>query len=234
MRRPKRRIGDRLADIFIAGEVAEIGHGRVAAVEHAELHQLERPDIVDQLAPAVFEAGAVRRKSILDHPLGERLGHDRPGIVEASRFANELAVIVGGGGDDPVDHGRRETRLRCRCSRPASVAQRGEAGDDAAVVSPFDGRLSQHITVNGAMPAVAAQLERLDDQAGGADRRARDGRDRGRCRDGLRVELAGRRIVAIALLGHGQRDDADARIRHRRNEFGRAALWHRARRGTSR
>ncbi len=99
-------VGDGLVDVLIARQVAEIAHGGVRAVEHAELHQLEGLDVLDHLGADGFEGRAAGGEVVLDHPLGEGLGHDRPSIFQAADFLDDFSIRIGRGGHDAVDHGR--------------------------------------------------------------------------------------------------------------------------------
>ena len=86
------------------------------------------------------------------------------------------------------------------------------------VVWPLDGRLSQLITVKGAMPAALRRSSAATMMPGALTRRVGIGEvvdDIGMAR----VELAGRRIVAIALFGHRQRDDADGGRGHQSQQL---------------
>ena len=164
--------------------------------------------------PAALEVGPLAVDEIvLDHPLPERLVHHRRGVV-ARRSARR--------------RGRCRPRWsRARSGRPWSretgprrdpvgqvrVDQAGELQHDAAHHRPLSGRLSQDSTVKGrsarrraALPARAPE-SRAPSAAAGIGQVVEDV-------GWSRFSRAGRRIVAIALLGDRQRDDPDRRVRH--------------------
>ena len=171
-------------------------------------------DVGHHLGARRLELRAAAGKAVLDDELREGLGHHRPGVVEAGELWRP-------------PRGRRRWS-RARCGRPSSRGRPPtprcgcRARDRAALRSAprssassrrCDGRLSQLITANGIEVALEAPRQRLDDDAGRAPRLHRVVEvvdDIGV----LLVELAGRGIVAIALLGHRQRDDADVLVRH--------------------
>ena len=103
----------------------------MAAVEHAQLHQFERPHVGDELRAGGFEWRPAGRKTVLDHPLGEGLGHDRPGIDRAGHLLHHRPVGIGRRRNDPVDHGRGKGDFAGDVVGEPTVAQRGKAGDDA-------------------------------------------------------------------------------------------------------
>ncbi len=113
----------------------------------------------------------------------------------------------------------RSTMVEGKATSPAtqapSSASRSSAKRDSTrrATTPFAGRLSQVSTVKGGTPAACRRASASMTSPGavvgsvGVGEVAHDGRV-------LLVERAGRRIVAIALLGHRQRDDAHPRIGH--------------------
>ncbi len=222
----RHHVGDELAEggvrhgaryRFMPGEIAEIGKGRVRPVEHAQFHQLEGLDIFDQLRAGLFEGWAALGEIVLDHPLDEGFGHQRPGIFGAEPAGDELAVIVGGGGHDAVDHGGGEGDFFSHVAAEFCVTQLGKAGDDAGGGLAVGREIVAAHHGEGRNAGGAAAGQRLHDEAGGGNRVLRvleivD--DVGV----LLVELSGCGIVAIALFGDGQRDDADFGARHQVDE----------------
>ena len=82
---------------------------------------------------------------------------------------------------------------------------------------PLAGRLSQESTVNRPAAREAADPEPGDEEADRGLRAGRIGVGRGRVRVGG-GELPRRRVVAVALLGHGEADDLRARVRERAHD----------------
>ena len=113
------RIGRRLPDEIVAGEKAEIGERRVAAVQEAQLHRLERRDVGDELRAGVLPARARAGEAVLDHPLRVRLGDDRRGVGDAEQPRGLGDVGVGRRRHDAIDHRARERR-RCAPIHSAS------------------------------------------------------------------------------------------------------------------
>jgi hypothetical protein len=124
-----------------------------------------------------------------------------------------LAVGVGGGGDDAIDHGRGEGDIVLDPGGEGRRAQRRELAHDAADGLAIRGEVVAAHHGEGRDASSVAKLERPHQQARRADRGFRVGkvvRDIGVAG----IEAARRGVVAITLLGDGQRDDADGRIGH--------------------
>ena len=121
----------------------------------------------------------------------------------------------------------RSTMVEGQATSPAdegaefAVAQARRSGSTTRFTTrPLDGRLSQVSTREGRRAGRAAALQRLDDQA----RRGARGLAVGEVVHdvGMRlVQRAGRRVVAIALLGDRQRHDPHARVGHGREQRAR-------------
>ena len=79
---PEERVAADLVGVAVATEVAEVAHRLVAGVEQPQLHQLVGPDVVDDLHADPFELRTTEREVVLEGPLGERLAHDRPAVVD--------------------------------------------------------------------------------------------------------------------------------------------------------
>ena len=98
-------------------------------------------------------------------------------------------------------------------SARAGSTRRPSSSTTPRAIAPLSGRLSQVSTVKGAAPA-ARRRSRA--------RTRKPGAERGACRvrevvDDVgmgAVQAAGGRVVAVALLGDGQGDDADVRVGH--------------------
>ncbi|MNY64004.1 hypothetical protein D3C86_2010450 [compost metagenome] len=80
----KMRILHAVADMRIAGQIAQISQKRVAAVEHPELHFLVWQYVADQLSTGLFPCRASLRKVIFDHPLAEGFAGDSDRIGDAT------------------------------------------------------------------------------------------------------------------------------------------------------
>ena len=166
---------------------------------------------VTNSAPAIDQSGRPCREAILDHPLAERLGDDRRGVLDAEARRDRGAVLVGRRGRDAVDHRGGKRDLVADVAGKRAIAQRGEARrrcrDGAAVVRKVVA--AQH--GEGVHLRLAPPPQRLDQEARRGARPRRIGQV---VHDvGMRlVERGGRRIVAVALLGDGQRDDLHRRI----------------------
>ena len=160
------------------------------------------------------QSGAALRKVILDHPLPERLVHDEAGVAVAQgrgKGGSTSAGVVAGVIRSTIVAGKR-TVSAIHCARSGSRA-RAKASTMPRTSAPFDGRLSQLSTVKGGVPSARRRARPATTKPGG----------RGRCVGVGKVvgdvgmiegELARRRVVAIALLGHGQRHDPHRRVGH--------------------
>ena len=186
----------------------------MGAVEHPELHQLEGGHVVDELDSdrAEIGAGAID-EAVLDHPLAERLVHHRRAVEAAGEGGEAVDVLGLGGRHDAVDHGGGKGAFGLDPVGEGGIDQAGELQRDAAhdaavlrqVVAAEDGE--------GAVALGAATLERADEEA----RRRAGCVGVGEVVGDVRVsavEASGRGLVAVALLGDGERDDADGGIGH--------------------
>jgi hypothetical protein len=94
--------------------VAETGQGTQVAddlmsgVEHPQLHQLVRRDVLDQLNPHLLPSRSASWEVVLQHPLGEWLADHRPDIVHAELLGQSGPVSIGGARGDAVHHRVRE------------------------------------------------------------------------------------------------------------------------------
>ena len=176
------------------------------AVEHAELHQLEGGDVLDELDADGAEAACLVDEAVLDDPLAERLVHDRREVEDAGERGEARDVLGLGRGDDAVDHGGGEGALGRDPVGEAGVVAAGEVeGDGPRTMRPFSGRLSQQSTVKGGRAAARRRASAATRKPGaerGASGWARSWDDVGV----VGVEPAGGGLVAIALLGDGEAD----------------------------
>ena len=122
-------------------------------------------------------------------------------------------VLGLGGGDDAVDHGAREGALGGDPVGEGGIDQAAELEHDAAGHGAVVGEVVAGEHGEGSGAGGAAAVEGADEEARG---RARRGRVREVVDDvGMgAVEAAGGRVVAVALLGDGQADDADGWVGH--------------------
>ena len=223
----EQRVLRRIVHEPVAAQVAEVRDRLVARVEQPELHQLIGLDVVDDLHADVLVRRPPGAELVLQHPLGERLAHHRPAIVDPEARAHLLDVLVGGRGRDAVDHAVGERDALRDPVAELRVAQACEGGERRA-----------------REPAVALQVvarhdrERLDlalappPQRLGHEPEHRLRRPvRLEVRHHRRVvldELAGRVVEVVAALGHGQRHDPRLRrgelLEHRLGVVGRVQV----------
>ena len=197
----------------------------MGAVQHPQLHVLEGGHVVDHLRPGGGEVGPVAVHEIVLHrPLAEGFVHDGGGVVPARQAFDHRDVGVGRGGGYPVDHGGgkaplRRDPLRQRGVDPAGKVQHYPAHQRAVVRKVVAGQHRER-----RQPRIAPPLQGTHDVAGGRARQVV--RQIMRNVRVIDVQVARRRIVAIALLGHGQRDDLHPRIGHGREHRRRVFRRH--------
>ena len=186
----------------------------MGAVEAAELHQLEGGDVGDELDADGAEVGAgVVDEVVLDHPLAEGLVHDRGEVEDAGEGGEAVDVLGLGGRDDAVDHGGGEAGLGLDPVGEGGVDEAGELEGDAADDAAVLGEVVAAEDGEGAQAGGAAAGEGGDEGAGGGARGVGVGEVVGDV-GVVAVEAAGGGLVAVALLGDGEADDADARVGH--------------------
>ncbi len=171
----------------------------MARVQQPELHQFVRLDVCDELGSRSFPRRAPLREVVLDDPLEERLGDDRPGLVRAEAPRDLGAVGLRRRRRDPVDHRRGEGDLGLDPVRELRIGLPGEAGHrragDGAVV--LDVVAGQHGERRVSELTTTAQGR--DDQV------ERRGGRTGHERPGLPVDR-------VAALGDREGQDADRRV----------------------
>ena len=185
----------------------------MAAVQHPELGEFEGRDIRHEGGAGAVPGGAAEREIVLDHPLGEGFGGDRPGIAQAERGRDAVAIRVRRGGHDAVDHGGRAAQLRRDGAAELGVAQGGEAAQHAVQGGAVVGKVVAAERREEGQPGRAAAAQSLDHEARRRARRARMGEVVQHVGVAL-VEFAGRGRMAIALLGDGEGDDEGLRSAH--------------------
>ena len=208
----ERRVGHHVGDERQAEQRAEVGDRGVRAVDQPQLQLLVGPHVGDQLRPGRLPGGPAGGEVVLDHPLAEALGGDGRLVPQAEEGRGLVERGRRGGRDDPVDHAAREAdpvldpagepRIDRLCELPDEAAQR------AAV-------LRHVVAAEHGEPADARRLpfgEPAHEPAEGRARQALAGEVRPDV--GVAgVEIAGRRVVAVALLGDGEGDDPGRRRR---------------------
>jgi hypothetical protein len=114
----------------VAGEIAEIGKRGMRAVQHAQLGMFERRDVADELCAGDFprRTRAVY-EPVLQHPLAERLVHDRRRVMKPDRLVDRVDVAGGFGGHDAIDHAGRERNVCLDPGGKPVVAKRREVSD---------------------------------------------------------------------------------------------------------
>ena len=226
---PIERVAHRLVHEVDVHQRGRVGDRRVAAVEDADLHQLERTHVGDELDADLLERRPPRAEPVLEHPLAERLAEHRPGVVDAVALAQKRALRVRRRRRDAVDHrvGKRDLVARSSAPGPRRPG-RASPTTAACVTSPLPGRLSHDITVNGATAAARRRIDAATigrTPCGGADVRsaapvalrrpcalpasAAASATMAGCAASKRC-VAG--IDAVAAFGDGQRHDADRRV----------------------
>ena len=211
-----------LVDVFKACHLAGVGDGRVTAVEQTQLVLLELLDVVDildHLHTSLLKRWTAVGEMVLDHPLGEGLRDDRPGVVDAKVVCEGRFVGGGSLGGDTVDHGVGEGTLLADPLGKLGVAQTGKRLEHVAcdgavllhVVAGHDGERLESLL----LAAGQGSVEKAEGGAGGLvvgrvevelDVRV------------LTLELVRVLVVVVAALGDGERDNVGIRVRHLGND----------------
>lgn len=170
----------------------EVGQALMPRVEHSQLHQLVRADVVDQQHARPLQRWPPVGEVVLEHPGGERLGHHRPPVVDAEVAAHFCRHLQSRCGSYAVNHRTRETGvLRDPFGQfgieALGACQHGTPGDLAVVLDVVAGRDRRR-----GDSTVASPGQRLGDQ-----------RERGTIG------------IAVPALGDGQRNDP----RRRRGKY---------------
>lgn len=191
---------------------------RVRAVEQPELEQFVRFDVRREQRSAVLPGRPSRGEPVLHHPHAERFGRHRHGVVQAQARGDRVAVGVGGGRDDPVDHGAGE-RHRALQPRHQLLAFRGgqrlgelphEPAGQLAVADEVVAAQDRH------RPGVQAQaaLQTAHDPPDRGPRGSVPAQVRPDVR-GVEVETMGARRERVAVFRDGQGDDGRGGRRQR-------------------
>ncbi len=164
-------------------------------------------------APTCSQAGRGPGERVLDHPLAERLGDDRPAVLEAEPARDLLAVAGRGGGHDAVDHRAREARVALEPLQRAGAAVHARA-EVVHEPAQHDAVARQVVAGDERQRARLLALRAQRDAAGELpDRGARrPAREVGRDLEVVEPQPAGGAVARVGLLGHGQRDHVDARV----------------------
>ena len=141
----------------------------MGAVEHTELHVLERLDVGRELRADLVPIRTALDEIVLDHPLAEGLADDTVGIVEAEAGPQQVAAFVGQGRHDAVDHRAGEGDI--------GLDPGGEIGIDLPGVGfhrLFAGfavgrQVVERQDGEGVEPGFVAAAQRLDQSTDGAE-----------------------------------------------------------------
>ena len=106
------RVHDRVGDGLVPDDRTRIRHDRVSAVEQPQFSRLEGLDVVDEARAGGLPGGPSGGEVAGEHPLGEGLGDDQGGVLDAGQGLRIGQVLVRGPRGDPVDHGRDEGDVR--------------------------------------------------------------------------------------------------------------------------
>src|SRR6202008_2681001 len=66
----------------------------MTSVQQTHLHLFIGQHIGRHFRSSLFPSGAAMEEMILDHPLAESLGYDRPSVIDAEFFADKLAMSI--------------------------------------------------------------------------------------------------------------------------------------------
>jgi len=103
----------------------------VGAVEQPELARLEGSHVLDERGARRLPVGSPPREGAGEHPLGERFGRHRLGVVDACLAQHDCTVVRRRAWCDAVDHGGHPGDVGVDPCRKARIDEGGEVGDDA-------------------------------------------------------------------------------------------------------
>ena len=106
-----------------AGDGPHERHGRVAAVEHAQLGLFVAVHIARHAHTGALQQGRVGRvgKAVFDHPFPKTFGAQGAVVLQAQRLLRGGHHLGGGGRHDAVDHAARESALRVQPAQQLGV-----------------------------------------------------------------------------------------------------------------
>ena len=185
----------------------------MASVEQPELHVLVGLDVGHELGARPLPGWPSLREAVLDHPLRERLGHDRPSIARAQGIANPLTIFVRCRGNDPVNHGRGAGDLIRHEAFEFGIAKFRKPGEDLPHGSAVRREVITGEYCKRRHTFRPAAAQRFNDEAESRPRSARMGEVMHDIRVGF-VQGTSRWVVAIALLGHCEGHNSGLRIGH--------------------
>jgi hypothetical protein len=126
------RVAHRVGHGLIACQIPQVGERRVTAIEQTQFHVLVRRDVSDELRTRDRPVGPhTPGKAVLDHPLAERLGDDRGGIVDAEPRRDRSAIAVRRRRRDAIHHRGREGDLVANKVCELRIHELGKACHDA-------------------------------------------------------------------------------------------------------
>ena len=99
-----------LIDLEVEAKAARIGNGRMAAVEDADLHELEGRD-VNELDADLLQRRPAEREAIFQHPLAEGFAEDGPAVLDTEIIGEDRALAIGRGRGDAVNHAIRKSDI---------------------------------------------------------------------------------------------------------------------------
>ncbi len=213
-------------------DLGEVRDHLVAGVQDADLLRLVAVDVVGERGAGLVPIRAPCAEFVLDHPLAEVLVGHRGRVVDAE-VAHQRQLVRPGGGHDAIDHGVREGAVGVDPVGQLRVGQPRERHDRLAQDRAVALQVVAALAGERAGARVAPLLQRRDHRAeGGAGRLGVGGvvDDVGV----VGVEALGGRVDVIAAFGDGQRDDADGRIGHLRDQRAVALFDRRHSRSSSR
>ncbi len=197
----------------VAGERGEVGQSLVTAVQQMQLHGLVGGDVRHELHAGVLPGRPAGREAVLDHPLSERLAHDRPCIGDAEPVPQRRDVLGSGERRDPVHHAVGEGHFLLHPCTETGIPQGGERGEGPSSNVAVALQVVAGEDREGGQSARPAAGQRLDDQSEG---RAEDGVRSQVGSDVLRAvcEDTGHRVGVVSPLGDGQGHDPGIGVCH--------------------
>src|SRR5262245_7281684 len=91
-------------DELISEQHPNVTKGLMTGIEKPQLHFLIGQHVACHLRPHLFPLGTSLDEMVFDDPLLERLGHNRPSVVDSEFLPDKLAMLVGSCWSDAIDH----------------------------------------------------------------------------------------------------------------------------------
>jgi len=209
-------VGEDLVDVLVAGEVGEVGDGRVGGVEETELVHLELLNVVDlgdDLNTDLLERRATVAELVLEHPLHEGLSDHRPGVLESELVEKDSLVLVAGAGSDTVNHAVGEGTVLLNPLGDLGVLQLGEgdahgAADATVLLHVVAGEDGERLEAGGV--AANKSLVNVAEECAGRSLALEVGGKVGV----VGLELVCVFVVEVAALCDGHGDDLGVGVSH--------------------